>query len=272
MSLKTETKEALKKLGFDVDKLVAAAVHAEEQDYTMPEINNVSEADLATRDSESKKEGIKEGKKNGISIATKTLAEKFNIPVADIDLNRPESLVDKLNANFAGGDATLKEQIKLLQADKVTLTNEKESAVKEAKQSVFDRDLITKFPANRTKLMNDSELLNNLKFGLQFEEIDGAMVVKKLGEVLRDATTKAPLTVDKAIGDYFTERKWIEVGDGGNGGRGGGDSSNGGGGGQKKLSQVIDAWEKEGKNPMSPEFQTHLAAVAKATTDFDMNG
>lgn len=269
--LKTETKEALKKLGFDVEKLVAATVHADEQDFTMPEINNVTEADLATRDSESKKEGIKEGKKNGISIATKTLAEKFNIPVADIDLNRPESLVDRLNANFAGGDATLKEQIKLLQADKVTLTSEKESAVKEAKQSMFDRDLITKFPAGRTKIMTDAELLNNVKLGLQFEDVEGVTVVKKGGEILRDATTKAPIAIDKAIGDYFAERKWIEA-DGGNGGRGGGDNSNNGNGGVKKLSQFIENWEKEGKNPMSVEFQTALGAAVKVTTDFDMNG
>lgn len=271
MSLKTETKEAFKKLGFDVDKLVAAVTHAEEQDYTLPEINNVTEADLATRDDNSKKEGIKEGKKNGISIATKAVAEKFNIPITEIDLSRPETLVDKLNANFAKGDEGLKEQVRLLQADVATAKGEKDTAVKEAKQAGFDMSLIAKLPANRSKLLTDAEHLNNIKFNLQFDEEDGKPVVKRNGAILRDATTKDPLPYDKAIEGLFTERKWVDEG-GGNGGRGGGDNSNNGAGGIKKLSQFIENWEKEGKNPMSPEFHTALAAAAKATTDFDMAG
>lgn len=271
MSLKTETKDALKKLGFtDVDAFIAAVVHADEQDFTLPTINNVTEADLAIRDENSKKEGITQGKKNGISIATKAIAEKFNIPVTEIDLARPESLVEKLNANFARGDEGLKEQIRLLQVDVTTVKGEKEQAVKEAKQAGFDMSLIAKLPANRSKLLTDAEHLNNIKFNLQFEQDGDTPVVKRNGEILRDPVTKSPLPYDKAIEGLFTERKWIDA-DGGGGGRGGEDKSNPGGG-HKKLSQVMDAWEKEGKNPMSPEFQTHLAAVVKATTDFDMNG
>lgn len=270
--LKPDAKEKLKALGFDVDKLVAAVTHAEEQDFTIPDINNVSEADLATRDENSKKEGIKEGKKNGIEIATKTIAEKFSIPVTDIDLKRPETLVEKLNANFAKGDDGLKEQVKLLQADIATVKAEKETAINEAKTALLDRDLITKFPANRTKLMNDSELLQLVKGNLMFEQDGDTPVVKRNGEILRDPTTKAPLTQDAAIASLFTERKWVDGDGGNNGGRGGGDHSNNGAGGKKKLSQVIEAWEAEGKNPMSPEFYTHLDAIVKATTDFDMNG
>lgn len=270
--LKTDAKEKLKKLGFDVDKLIAAITHADEQDFTIPEINNVSETDLATRDENSKKEGIKEGKKNGISIATKQIAEKFNIPVTEIDLSRPETLYEKLNANFAKGDEGLKEQVKLLQADIATVKAAKDAAELNAKTALFDRDLVTKFPANRTKLMNDNELLQLVKGNLTFEESDGVMVVKRNGEVLRDATTKSPLPIDKAIEGLFTERQWIDTGNSGNGGRGGGDHSNNGAGGKKKLSQVIEAWEAEGKNPMSPEFYTHLDAIVKATSDFDMNG
>lgn len=269
MSLKTETKDKLKALGFDVDKLIAAVTHADEQDYELPTINNLSDADLATRDENSKKEGTKEGKKNGIAIATKAIADKFGITDA---VASPDDLVVKLNANFSKGDEGLKEQVKLLQADKAAAIADKEKAVSEVKTALFDRDLITKFPANRTKLMNDAELLSLVKGNLTFEESEGVTIAKRNGEVVRDPVTKSPLAIDKVVEDLFAERKWVEGDGGNNGGRGGGDHSNNGAGGKKKLSQVIDAWESEGKNPMSPEFQTHLSAIVKATTDFDMNG
>lgn len=266
--LKTETKTKLKALGLDIDKLVAAATHAEEQDFEMPVINNYSEADLATRDDNSKKEGIKEGKKNGIAIATKAVADKFGITET---VESPDALVLKLNANFAKGDEGLKEQVKLLQADKAQAIADKDRAVGEVKSAMFDRDLITKFPANRTKLMNDSELLSLVKGNLTFEESEGVTIVKRNGEVLRDTTTKSPLAIDAAINGLFTERKWVDGDGGNNGGRGGGDHSNNGGGGIKTLSKFQDKWEAEGKNPISPEFQIALQAAIKATTDFDMN-
>lgn len=266
--LKKETKDKLKALGFDVEKLVAAAIHAEEQDFEVPAINNLSETDLATRDDNTRKEGEKIGKKNGIAIATKTVADKFGITEA---VTTPDELVVKLNANFAKGDEGLKEQVKLLQADKLQAIADKDRAIGEVKSAIFDRDLITKFPANRTKLMNDSELLSLVKGNLTFEESEGVTIVKKNGEVLRDPGTKAPVAIDAAINGLFTERKWVED-SGSGGGRGGNDHANNGGGGKKKLSQVLEAWEAEGKNPMSPEFQTHLDSVIKATTDFDMNG
>lgn len=268
--LKAETKTKLKALGFDVDKLIAAVTHADETDFELPEINNVTEADLATRDENSKKEGVREGKKNGISIATKQIAEKFSIPVDEIDLARPETLYDKLNANFAKGDEGLKEQVRLLQIDKATAIADKDKAVGEVKQAMFDRDLITKFPANRTKLMNDAELLSLVKGNLSFEDNEGITVVKRNGEVLRDATTKSPLAVDAAINGLFTERKWVDVDSDGTGGRGGNDHSNNGVGGIKTLSKFQEKWESEGKNPISPAFTAALEIAAK-TDGFDMN-
>jgi hypothetical protein len=264
--LKKETKDSLVALGFDVDKLVEAAIHAVEQDFTMPEIKNYSDADLAVRDENSKKEGKKEGKKDGIAIATKVIADKFGI--TDADLSKPDSIVEKL-MDLTKGESTLKDQIKKLQDDKVTLLAEKETAVGAVKSAMFDRDIITKFPANRTKLMNDAELLSLVKGNLAFEEVEGITLVKKNGEILRDATTKNPLPLEAAINSLFTERNWVEAS--ANGGRGGGDRLNNGGG-MKKYSQVEDAWVAEGKNVMSPEFHAHLQKIAKATTDFDMNG
>lgn len=267
--LKAETKTKLKALGFDVDKLIAAVTHADETDFELPTINNMSDDDLATRDENSKKEGIKEGKKNGIEIATKTIAEKFSIPVTEIDLKRPETLYDKLNANFAKGDEGLKEQVRLLQIDKATAIADKDKAVGEVKQAMFDRDIITKFPANRTKLMNDAELLSLVKGNLLFEQDGDTLVVKRNGEILRDPVTKSPLTHDAAINSLFTERKWVDDSNG-NGGRGGNDHSNNGGGGIKTLSKFQEKWESEGKNPISPDFTAALAIAAK-TDGFDMN-
>lgn len=263
--LKETTKTKLKELGLDVEKLIAAVTHADEQDFVIPEIKTYSDVDLATRDENSKKEGVREGKKNGIAIATKAIADKFGITET---LPGPDELVTKLNANFAGGDTVLKQQIAALQSDKTTLTTERDTALSDKKTALFDRDLITKFPTNRTKLMNDAELLSLVKGNLTFEEVDGVTIVKKNGEVLRDAVTKNPMPIDAAISGLFNDRKWLDAD--GRGGRGGDDKSNTGGG-LKKLSQVVEAWEAQGKNAMSAEFEAHLAVVSKAQ-DFDMKG
>lgn len=267
MSLKTETKAKLKEIFPNLDELIAAITHADEQDYTIPEIKVYSDADLATRDENSKKEGVREGKKTGIAIATKAVADKFGITET---IESPDALVTKLNANFAGGDSVLKQQIAALQADKTSLTTERDAALSDKKTALFDRDLITKFPTNRTKLMNDAELLSLVKGNLSFEDNEGVTIVKKNGEVLRDTTTKNPLTIDAAINGLFTERKWVDA-DGGQGGRGGGDHSNNDMGGIKTLSAFQDKWERDGKNPISPEFTAALQTAAKVD-GFDMNG
>lgn len=269
--LKAETKTKLKALGFDVDKLVAAAAHAEEQDFEVPAINNLSDADLAERDKNTiaaaKGEIFKTGKDAGIEIANKAIVKKYGL--TDIDTKDPDKVIAALDAKVATGDAGLKQQVDLLQKDKQTLEAAIEAEKANVKSIQFDTKLLTSLPANRAKTLTDSEYLTIIKSNLQFEEVEGQRVVKRDGVILRDSKTQAPIPESEAIKTIFTERKWIDAGKGG--GRGGDDTPGGGGAGMKKFSQFSEQYLKDNpaSNLLSPEFQTAVAAAAKDTTDFD---
>ena len=271
--LKKETADKIKSFGFDVDKLIAAIKDETEVDYNVPEIQVFSATDLEARDlntkAEGKREGVAEGKAAGLEIAGKSIAKKFNLP-ATIDTKKLDSVIDAVSATVATGDTGLQEQIKLLQKDKETLLTEKESILKEKEALSFDTSLISYFPSNRDASLEDSERLMLVKHALQFETVDGKQVVKKNGEIIRNATTKDPLPVKDAINTLFTERKWVTDG---TGGRGGQDNTHKGSAGLKTFSAAQAQWQKENPNgnPISPECTIYVGAIAKEATDFDWN-
>jgi hypothetical protein len=272
--LKVATKEAIKALGLDPDKLIEAVKADAEVDYEVPaDVTVIRNTDLETRDNNNKAlgktEGETTGEKKGKELAAKAFKKKFNLPdtvPADID-----KVVDEVNKTLAKGDEGLKEQVSLLQKDKDTLTTQLQQEQANAKAASFDSQIISQFPAGRTADLTDAERLTLVKSALKIEEVDGKTVVKKNGEILRDKTTQNPLPVNQAITDYFTERKWI--GQAGPGGRGGGDNPPGGASGIKKESEFQQKWiaENPGKNVISDDYVNSLNKHAKETPDFDMN-
>lgn len=272
--LKVATKEAIKALGLDPDKLIEAVKAEAEVDYEVPaDVTVIKNADLETRDNNNKAlgktEGETAGEKKGKELAAKAFKKKFNLAEtvpADID-----KVVEAVNTTLAKGDEGLKEQVTLLQRDKDTLATQLQQEQAKAKAASFDAQLISQFPAGRTADLTDAERLTLVKSALQIEEVDGKTVVKKNGEILRDKTTQNPLPVNQAITDYFTERKWIGQ-EGGAGGRGGGNNPPGSGAGIKKESEYQQKWlaENPGKNALSDEYVTSLNKHAKETPDFDM--
>jgi hypothetical protein len=276
MALKQDTKDKLKKYGLDVDKLIDAVKADAEVDYAVADdVTVIKNTDLETRDNNNKAtgktDGEKEGEKKGKELAAKAFKKKFNLAEtvpADID-----KVVEAVNTELAKGDDGLKQQVKLLQTDKETLAAQLEQEKKTAKAATQDAQLISLFPSGRTEDLQDNERLVIVKNVLTFEEVEGKTVVKRNGEILRDATTKNPLDPKQAVSDYFTERKWVPEGNGGAGGRGGGNNPAGGGTtGVKKYSQFKEKWmaENPGKNEISDEFVSAVNKHAKETTDFDM--
>lgn len=271
--LKKETADKIKGFGFDVDKLIAAIKDEAEVDYAVPEVQVFSVADLEARDlntkNEGKREGVAEGKAAGMEIAGKAIAKKFNLPDT-IDKKVLDKVIEAVSATVASGDEGLKEQVKLLQKDKETLSGQIEMITKEKDAVTFDTTLISMFPSNRTSDLQDDERLILVKKNLQFETVDGKQVVKKNGEVLRNPTTKDPLPVKDAITTLFTERNWVAAT---GGGRGGQDKTPGAGGsgGIKTFSQAQEAWKKDNPtgNVISPECTAYVAEIAKSATDFD---
>lgn len=272
--LPTATKEAIKALGIDPDKLIEAIKAETEVAVDVPtEVTVIKNTDLETRDNNNKAlgktEGETAGEKKGKELAAKAFRKKFNLAEtvpADI-----EKVVEAVNTTLAKGDEGLKEQVSLLQRDKDTLATQLQQEQAKAKAASFDAQLISQFPAGRTADLTDAERLVLVKSALQIEEVDGKTVVKKNGEILRDATTKDPLPINKAISDYFSERKWVGQ-EGGAGGRGGSNNPPGSGAGIKKESEYQQKWlaENPGKNALSDDYVTSLNKHAKETPDFDM--
>jgi len=269
--LKKDTIKALKALGFDVDKLTAAVKAEDEQDFELPTINNLTDDQLAERDKQviaaAKPDLLKEGKQTGIEIANKAIAKKFNL--TDVDTKDPDKLIVALEGSVAKGDNGLKEQIALLQKDKLTLEQAIESEKNNAKALQFDTELIGYFPPNRTADLSDRERLALIKMNLEFAEDNGTRVVKRDGQVLRDKTTQAPLPTKDVIATLFNEKKWISSG--GGGGRGGDDNLGGGGKGIKTFSQAEAQFLKDNPdgNVMSPAFTNYVNAIAKESPEFN---
>ncbi len=286
MALKKEVIEKIKSYGFDVDKLIEAIKAEPETDYEVPEFVAMKQTELDARDAnkinEGKEAGKKEGEKEAIKTVQKELSKKLGFDlkgerVGDI----AQEIQTKLSASETEKLQELTTQNNLLKQDKETLIREKTEAEKKASQAMFDSELITHFPANRSTSLSDAERLALLKMNLQFETVDGKTVVKRNGEVMRDKNSQNPLPVKQVIADLFTEKDWITKpeGSGGSGGSGGGRGGSdnpppGGGGGAagvKKYSQFVEKWQSEnpGSNTMSPQFTDALSKHAKDIPDFD---
>lgn len=285
MAIKKEDLEKLKTTlkGFDVDKLIAAAIAPDDQPFEVPaDVSVLTAAELTTRDENMHKKGKAEGEPigetKGKEIIVKKIAKKMGLEdtvVATIGTD-PDKLETEISKKFKAGDAGLQEQVTKLLADKETWATEKQQLEARAEAATFDAQLIAMFPSTRSTDLPDDERLMLIKKNLTFEKgTDGKMVVKRNGAIVEDPATHAPLPLDKVIQDFFKERKWTADGSGGEGGRGGGNNPGGGGGtsGIKSLTKFTEKWKAEnpGKNEISPEFDTALQAHAKANTDFNMN-
>jgi hypothetical protein len=275
MALTQADKDALKAMGLDPDKLVEAAKAEAEVSLAVPtDVVVIKNTDLEARDNNNKAAGKAEGEtvgeKKGKELAAKAFKKKFNL--ADTVPAEIDKVVEEVNKTLAKGDEGLKEQVTLLQKDKEAMESKLKEVEGKAKQAAFDAELISQFPAGRTSDLTDQERLVLVKSALQIEEVEGKKVVKKNGEILRDKTTQNPLSVNQAIADYFTERKWVGQQGGGAGGRGGGNNPPGGTEGVKKYSQFREKWlaENPGKNELSDEFINAVNKQAKETEGFNM--
>lgn len=281
MALKKEALEKIKSYGFDVDKLIEAVKADAETDFEVPEFVPISQKDLTDRDNNKKAEGLKEGEAAAKSTFIKEAAKRLGI---DFKGERIGDLVKEIeNKINSSDDVKVKElttQISLLQKDKENLTSQWESEKKRAEQAQFDAQLISMFPTNRTQELSDTERLLVVKNGVTFETMDGKLIAKRNGEILRDKNSQNPLPVDQVIKDFFGEKKWVSDGttpagtqNPNPGGRGGSNqpppanpSS-----GIKSAGHFERDWKEKnpGKNTMSPEYTAALSAHAKTVQDFD---
>lgn len=276
MALKQETIDKLKKFGFDTDKLIAAIVAETEQDFDVPEVTALTEAQLAERDRVKIGEGKKAGEAEAKSTLVKELGKRLNVEFKGERLADVVSEIQEY-ANKNGDEKVtlLQNQITALTTDKNQLTAKLTEFETNLSVAKFENELIGYFPANRGAGLTDSERLTLLKNAISFEQVDGKYVAKRNGEVVTDPATHAPLPIAKVVESYFVEKPLLLGGQQSTppSGRGGGSSDPGaaGGGGITKLSQAQKAWKAENPegNVMSPEFQSYVDKIAKEEPTFN---
>lgn len=264
-------KDAAKKLGFDIDAIVAAAADAKEVDIAVPEGEILTAAQLATRDGvkieEGKKLALPEAEQKAFDTVVTMVKNHTGIElkgkrigdvVKEIKTVLETSTDDKAKA--------LQERNTLLLADKATLTSERDAAKMELKTGQFEMNILSKLPANNMGL-SAKESFEVLKLrGYAAESTDAGVIWKKNGVELKDPTTHAPLDGDKAIAHIWSEQNLAPVAAKANGGRGAQQKPLVGASGISNKTQAIAAWEEQnpGIDIASAAGQAFYAGCAKA--------
>lgn len=256
--------------------LTAAIADEKEVDFVLPDdLHTLTTAELETRDSSQKNEGIKAGKEIGFKELKKAAGLPEDAPSKD-----PVKIVEAITAKAVTdakipSDAKVQElttQNKLLSQKLSEKDQELETERKKSAQITTDRQILTAMPKNRADLFADDEYLDVIKTR-HIKEIDGKLVVVgKDGEPLRDPKTTKPLDLSAGLLSVFTERKWVAT-EGGAGGRGGKDEKPPAGVFSKK-SEVIAHYEAQGKSingEAGAEIVAKIAELAKADPTFDIN-
>lgn len=260
--------EALK---LDAKAFEEAITATDEKEVVIPEVQVFTAEELTARDeaklTEGKKTGAKEAEAQGKELIVKELKKTFGVEFEGKD---PAKLTEAIKAQLAKGDEGLRQQVQQLQSTLTAKEQEVEAEKAKAQTAIFDTSLIASLPKNRKSLTDggftDKEYLSAIKQNIDFETVDGVTVAKRNGQIIQDAKTFKPLPIDAAVNTFFTERKWTAEEGVPAGGRGG----SGAGGGAKfgKLSEVIAAWEADGKSSATAEFQQHVNTIAKENKDF----
>jgi hypothetical protein len=272
--LSAATKERLKKLGLDIDKLEAAIKDEAEQDVAIPEGQLLTEAQLTERDAQKVKEGKSEGETLAKATLIKEVATKTGITITGERIaDLVTGIKEGLNADKDTKFKTLQEQNTALLADKETLAAKATQAEQALKNGMFEVGILAKLPPHAAGLTAKESLELAKMRGYTPEQTDTGVVWKKNGEILKDPVTHAPLAEDKAIATIWDSEKW-----GGTptpvptGGRGGGDGNPSPGAGIKTQSAAVAKWKEENpnKNEVSPECTNYVLNLAKADPSFDM--
>lgn len=252
------------------EALTAEINKTEEVDLTIDETLTVlTTEELSARDNvkvgEGKRLGESEGEKKGKELAIKAIKKKVGIETEEKDVDK---VAEAIQAKIGGGDASLKEQVTLLQQSLSQKETEIATFKKEAETAQFDAELLASLPANKSTALTNAEHLTIVKSNLEFT----AEGVKYKGAILRDPTTQAPLTADKALEHFYNDRQGLtEKQEQPRGGRGGGNDTGGGVKGSLKQLQQEYLAQNPGGNILSEEFQLKVREALKANPDMDMS-
>lgn len=216
-----------------------------------------------------KSNSYKDGKKAGVEMEVDAAKQKHGL---DFQGKTIDGLLTHYQTKILA-DAKIEpqEQVKTLTKDLDIVKKENErlqaevaSKATEATRARIDRTLYREVP--ETILPAEDFIEFARVKGYDFEEVDGKVVVKKGGEVVKDhtATPKAPKDV---LSEFAKEAKLAKE-EGTPGGRGGNDKTPAGK--PMSLKEIKEQFTAQGKSFNGSEFAQAVREAAKDNPDFKM--
>lgn len=263
-------------LRVDATEFETALTSTEEVDLTIQDLHVLTPEELTTRDANAKKQGYNEGKTASLEMFVKETKEGLGL---DFEGKDPKKLIEAVQSKTLV-EAKIEPNKKVeelqgivskLQGNLTTFETEKATLLGQIEATKTDAKLLSLLPQNRLSILTDDEYLMSVKKEHEFVTEDGKLVVKKNGEILRNATTQNPLEINEVIGGIFTERKWVAEAQGGQGGRGGQGSKGGTENVFLKVSEIEKKFKDEGKSTLGQEFQDFVISAKKENPSLDLN-
>lgn len=263
--VKKETLEQLGKL-FGITNLAEAITSDKEEEITVPEVHVFTNEELEQRDSNTKSAGYNEGKTAGEDMTVKQIKRDYGLDsVQGKDIkNVMDAYRDKINADASREPnkqvEELTAQITTLQGTVQTLEQEKQQALDNNSKMQLNNKLYMDMPEGLPVSKNEYMAVLSAN-GVDFESHEGAIVVKRNGNVERDSKTGSPIQ-PKDFMASFAKDKWGDMNNNTISGRGG-ESTKHKPNTVKSAKKVAEEWEAEGKSVNSSEYHKHLNKVAK---------
>ena len=264
-----------KALKIDPAKLLEAAKSEQEVEIEVPaDLVVMTKTEQETRENNLKSTNIEAGKE----IAIKELKKATGL---EFEGKNPEKFIEQFqgkvlkDANISVDDK-IKEKDKTIEGLRKNL-GERDTEITtlktKASQAEADSKLLGLLPKERASILTDTQYLSLIKQEFELTEHEGKPAVKSLktGEVVKDATTFAPIAPDVVIKGHFESSKWIaqQEGNKGGGGRGSSDSSNIGG--IQNMKQFKEHAQAQGWNLNGQQAQAELNKITSANANFDFS-
>lgn len=239
-----------------------------------PELQVLTKPDLEARD----RNKYNDGKTAGTEMLIKEIKKKHEIT---IDGNDPDAVVIAIGAKAVkdagvNPDARIADKDRLIEQWKVKNAETEKALAKsnaQANEYASNAELISVFPANRSKTLNDSEYVSLIKNNYRVEQKEGKKIVIDIatGDEMRDKTNLEPMPLKAVIENHFTTRKWIEeaAGAGAPAGGGGGSTKHElGGKGFTKMSELRTHAEANQISLTGEKFNAMVKEAVKENKDF----